>query len=576
MNSETKHCQNCKKPFMIEPEDFGFYEKIKVPPPTFCPECRLIVRRTFRNERTLYHRDCGLCGRSIISMFSVDVPFPVHCQECWWSDKWDPMDYGSAVDFSKPFFEQLKDLQSRVPRSSLTTLNNTNSPYLNYAWFSNNSYMCWDLGYGDNVLYSNACHFLKDSADCSYSKKIELCYECINSKECSRSAYLKDCENCLDSYFLRGCKNCSSCILCDNLRNKNYCVEDRQYSKEEYEKIKDSFIGDFDRLEASKKTFFDRLSKSIVKENSNVQATNCTGYNIWQCKNCHHSFNVFKSENCRFVNDIDSDLKDSMDLSNAAEGELMYAGTSVSGRNLLFNVFAASSFDVYYSVYAAKNDNNLFGCVSLFDKSHCILNKQYTKGEYEVLVPKIVKHMNDLPYVDKLGRTYRYGEFFPPELSPFAYNETLAQEYFPLTKKQAIGQGYRWKEPETKSYKVTMSPADLPKAVKDVPDSIVNEVIGCAHAGKCNQQCTTAFKVVPQELLFYRRMNIPLPRLCPNCRHYERLAQRNPMKLWRRGCACDKTNHTHQGKCPVEFETSYAPDRKEIVYCEACYQNEVV
>jgi hypothetical protein len=31
MQSETKNCQNCQKEFTIEPDDFGFYEKIKVP-----------------------------------------------------------------------------------------------------------------------------------------------------------------------------------------------------------------------------------------------------------------------------------------------------------------------------------------------------------------------------------------------------------------------------------------------------------------------------------------------------------------------------------------------------------------
>ena len=40
MNSEIRQCQNCKQDFTIEPDDFGFYEKIKVPPPTFCPLCR--------------------------------------------------------------------------------------------------------------------------------------------------------------------------------------------------------------------------------------------------------------------------------------------------------------------------------------------------------------------------------------------------------------------------------------------------------------------------------------------------------------------------------------------------------
>lgn len=588
MGPETRQCQNCKQSFTIEPEDFVFCGKMKVPAPTFCPECRLIKRRVFRNERTLYHRDCGLCGKSVISMFSSDAPFPVYCHDCWWSDKWDPMSYGMEIDFSVPFLEQFKKLSDKVPRSPLTVLNNTNSPYLNYAWFSNNSYMCWDLGYGENVLYSNACHFLKDSVDCSYCKKLELCYEGINSKECSRCAYFKDCENCLDSYFLRNCRNCSSCILCENLRNRSYCIENKQYSKEEYESKKKDFVGDFDKLEESKKKFFNRLYSTILKDNNNIQATNCSGDNIWQCRNCYHSFNVFKSEDCRFVNDIDSDTKDSMDLSNAAEGELMYEGTSISGRNLLFNVFVASSFDVSYSIYAAKNNNNLFGCVSLCDKSFCILNKQYTENEYKELIPKIINHMNMKPYIDNMGRVYRYGEFFPSDFSPFAYNETLAQEYFPLEKNEALKQGYKWKDPGVKDYKISKKPEELPKTINEVSDSVLNDVIGCAHGGKCNQSCTTAFKIAPQELIFYKRMNLPLPRLCPNCRHYERLAQRNPMKLWHRGCMCaggksengtytNTSSHQHGGgKCPNEFETSFAPDRKEIVYCESCYNSEVV
>ncbi|GAH75117.1 unnamed protein product, partial [marine sediment metagenome] len=159
-----------------------------------------------------------------------------------------------------------------------------------------------------------------------------------------------------------------------------------------------------------------------------------------------------------------------------------------------------------------------------------------------------------------------------------------AQEYFPLTKEEAEEQGYRWREPETKDYKITIKPDDLSDHIKDVEDSILKETIGCEHAGKCNEQCTTAFKIIPQELQFYKKMNLPLPRLCPNCRHYQRLKQRNPLKLWHRQCMCDykvyknTVEHRHHpdGKCPNEFETSYAPDRKEIVYCEQCYNAEIV
>jgi hypothetical protein len=219
-----------------------------------------------------------------------------------------------------------------------------------------------------------------------------------------------------------------------------------------------------------------------------------------------------------------------------------------------------------------RRRQNAFGlsseyCASLRNKQYCILNRQYSNNEYEELVLKIIKHMNDMPYVSQRASgltfasatagkkeqiVYKYGEFFPPEFSPFSYNETIAQEYFPLTKEQAIEQGHSWKDPEPRNYQITKTPAQLPDHIKDVPDSITEEIIQCAHAKlttsqvvistsqvdnpdrlepTCNEQCTTAFKIIPDELQFYRKMNLPLPRLCPNCRHYARLRQRNPLKL---------------------------------------------
>ena len=176
--------------------------------------------------------------------------------------------------------------------------------------------------------------------------------------------------------------------------------------------------------------------------------------------------------------------------------------------------------------------------------------------------------MSDMPYIDSKGRIYKYGEFFPTELSPFAYNETIAQEYFPLTKEQAISQDYKWKDKDERNYPIDIKNDNIPDNIKDVTDDIVGKVIECSHKGECSQQCTEAFKIVPEELKFYKRMNLSLPRLCPNCRHYERLSQRNPMKLWHRTCM-------HKG-CANEFETTYAPDRPEIIYCESCYQQEVM
>ena len=92
--SENKTCQNCKQDFTIESDDFAFYEKIKVPPPTFCPECRLQRRLAWRNERSLYKRNCNLCKDSMFAIYPADTPFPVYCNRCWFSDDWDVIDYG--------------------------------------------------------------------------------------------------------------------------------------------------------------------------------------------------------------------------------------------------------------------------------------------------------------------------------------------------------------------------------------------------------------------------------------------------------------------------------------------------
>ena len=132
MQPQTKICQNCKTDFTIEPEDFEFYEKIKVPSPTFCPECRMVRRMVWRNERAFYKRKCDLCQKDIISVYSSQSPKKVYCSNCWNGDKWDAIDYGQNIDFSESFFEQFKNLQKQVPRVALINIKSVNSDYQNY------------------------------------------------------------------------------------------------------------------------------------------------------------------------------------------------------------------------------------------------------------------------------------------------------------------------------------------------------------------------------------------------------------------------------------------------------------
>jgi len=578
MNSEIKICQNCKNDFTIEPDDFAFYEKIKVPAPTFCPDCRNQRRLSWRNERSLYKRKDGMTGEDVISVISNDKPFVVYGHNNWWSDKWEPTNYGKEYNFQKPFFSQFRDLLERVPVLAITNINPSNSEYCSFADGNKDCYLCFAAGWNERSCYLTRVGFCKDSLDLQGCVRNELCYENVNCTDCYSLYFSQNCKNCTESYFLYNCRNCNNCIGCVNLISKSYCIFNESHTKEEYEKkMSEMNINSRKGLQAVREEFNKLLSQSIRKYANIVNSPNSTGDNIANSKNTRISFDILdKCEDGAYLFHS-YDLRDNHDGMGMYRCELTYEGIDANfNSRLLSCVTIYHSNDIFYSLNC-HGSHDLFGCIGLRNKSYCIFNKQYSENEYRELVEKIIDHMNSMPYTDKKGVAHKYGDFFPAELSPFAYNETIAQEYFPLTKEQAQENGYSWKEDEVRNYKTTKNPDELSDKIEDISDEILNEIIGCAHEGKCNEKCTMAFKITQQELQLYRKMNLPLPTLCPNCRHYHRLSQRNPMKLWHRQCMCELKNHTHgEEKCPNEFETSYSPDRPEIIYCEQCYAHEVL
>jgi len=571
MKTETKTCHNCKGDFVVEPEDFNFYEKIKVPPPSWCPECRIERKMVFRNERSLYKRKCDLCGEEKILIYPKDSPYRVYCFSCFYGDGWDGATLGREYDFSKNFFEQYKLLYKDVPRLGIIKQGfHINSEYVNRVSDAKNCYLIFGSNDNENCFYGVSYWSCKDSIDCCNLRKSERCLECIDCYNCSNLRFSKECNSCVDSWFLKNCRNCQNCFACTNLRNKNYCIKNEQYSREEYfKKVAEYDISSRAGLEKEKTQNKEEALGYIVPSLVEHHGVNVTGNWIENSKNIKNAFNCDNVEDGRYLFGV-SDSKDVRDLIYWGNGsELIYESINV-GRQCSNVYFSNECWDQLVRAEYCVNcfsSSDLFGCVGLRKKQYCIFNKQYTKEEYEKLVQKIKAEMDKNPYVDPKGRIYKYGEFFPVDMAPFAYNESICQEYKTKTKDQAQAEGYRWREPDMKNYTPTILPNQLPSDIKDVKDNILNEVIACGHLGQCNQQCTTAFKIIPDELSFYRLHNVPLPTLCPNCRHYERLANREPIKLWHRKCM-------NEG-CQNEFETSYAPNRPEIVYCLDCYRREV-
>lgn len=591
MQKETKQCQNCKKNFTLEADDFSFFEKMKVPPPTFCSDCLFQARLIFRNDRNLYRRKSDNDGTEIISMYSKDKPLKIYARDYWWSDKWDSLEYGREYDFSKPFFEQFKKLILDVPWPSFFNWNSANSDFCNFSTDNKNCYLIFGSDFNENTSYCKYSFHCKDSSDLYWVDKAELSYENVDCENIYKVLFSAYSDNCASSSFLYNCSNCQNCLGCVNLKNKSYCIFNEQYAKEEYEKkIKEFNLNNYPDLEEFKKRFEKFRTGFPNRFARIIRSINCTGNNIFNSKNCLICFDVHdSSEDCKNVFLTGWNAKDIYFSSHVGyQTELVYNSIGVfsGAQNVKCSAYVPTCTRVSYS-YNCKSSSDLFGCAGLKNMQYCILNKQYTKEEYEALLPKIIKHMDDMPYADKKRRVYKYGDFFPAELSPFGYNETEAHEYVPLTEEDAKNSGFFWKNPEERNYLVTKRTEDLPGKIGDTLDSTPAEVIACAHDGKCNEQCTSAFKITKSEFDFYRRIDIPLPRLCHNCRHYARLLKRNPYKLWHRKCQCagaksengiygNQTKHNHGSEhCPNEFETSYAPERPEIVYCENCYNSEV-
>ena len=554
MNQEIKNCKNCQKDFTINSEDFNFYEKIKVPAPTWCPECRQIRRYAWRNERTLYRRNCDLCEKSTVTIYSQNKPYKVYCNECWWGDGWDSASYGRDFDFTRPFFEQFAELQHDVPRMALLNKNSVNSDYTNHSGDNRNAYLSFSTWFSENVLYGSWVWHSRECMDCNFVyEKGERLYEVISSRssyQCQYSILLKDCSNCLYCY---DCRGCNDCFMSSNLRNKSYVWRNEQLSREEYlKKLEEHELSSYVEREGLNKEFLDLLKNAIHRYVFSERNVNCVGSLIFNCKNVYQGFDANTIEDSRYVFAVD-DMKDSMDIYHVGVNtELCY---ELHGCTRLSNCkFCHLCYDNMDLTYCdtCQNSQNLFGCVSVKKGEYMIFNKKYSKEEYLVLKDKIIEYMKS---------TGEYGEFFPPSIAPVYYNETQGNFYMPMKKEEVLAKGWHWEDNVPGTFgKETISSASIPDKIEDVPDSYLSEVFVCTT-------CSKNYNITQNELLFYRKENVPFPRRCPNCRYKRRFDLRPPRKLWHRKCMKEG--------CQNEFETSYSPDRPEIIYCEKCYQKEV-
>ncbi|MCB0339176.1 MAG: hypothetical protein KDD53_06215 [Bdellovibrionales bacterium] len=496
----------------------------------------------------MHIRTSDLSGKRIVSTFSSDCNYKVFDQEEWWSDAWNPLDYAREYQLNKTFTEQFSALLEEVPHPALYTSNVENSYYTNFTLNLKNCYLLFGGGDSEECLYGRFIVSSRDVVDSLNLYSCELCYEGVASENCYSCLYFTNCRQCRDCYFVEDCESCENCIFCYGLYRKKYAIFNQEVGKEAYE----SFVSNLFPLTNGKisellEKFSDFKSKLPRRSAHLYSSESCSGDMIHNSKNCHYSFDVRNSEDCFGISFMPNTYY-SLDCTYAAPHGLdhCYEACSSSGSSNSAFIFLCWNCDAAFYSIECHQCQDIFGCVGLRNKRFCIFNKQYSESEYRQLTREISRSMR---------RSGEWGEFFSPSISYFGYNDTVAHEYFPMTRKEVHQLGWNWNF-SIDDYQPNLKAAQISASSAEGENGNTERILHCAESGR-------AYKLMPLELSFYEKMSIPVPQYCPEVRHTKRLLRRNPLRLWKR--RCDISGE--------EILSTFAPGRSEIVISEREFLN---
>ena len=566
---ETKTCRISGKEFAITDRDLEFYDKVSpvfsgkkysIPTPTLCFDERRRRKLCFYNQKSLYKNTCAITWKEIISRIPPESGLMVYSIEAWSDRTWDAKKFGIALDLDRSFFDQVHHLIRTTPYQNLVGAsdNSTNNAlYTNYTADLKDCYLIFNANRVIDGYYSTDVSRSEWCVDCLSCAAVQHAYSCVSCEEvygCFWCEYVTNSRHCVKSRFLQGCDNC---LACAHLSHKTYHILNREVSEKEFRATLEKYFSDetFRNIIDEK---YRRLCLSLpVPCTRNINAKNSLGDTLYNVENCT-GFNMTASTNCHYCETI-TESHDLMDVSYYGhKSEYMYESVAVwrFSQGILFSGVVGKWTNLNYCL-ETKKSQNCFWCVNMHYVDHCILNTPYSTQEYETLCWKIIDHMRS---------TGEWWEFFPHEFSPFGYNESLAQEYFPLTESETHERWWRWyTEPAKPAPKNIYSPLPIAdydekkvwyeRAQKNI-DEILAGILLCEVSGK-------PFKVIKPELAFYIENALPIPRKHPDQRHRERMDLRNPRTLYERTCA----------ECQKAIITTYAPEKLERVVCENCYRS---
>ncbi|MES2930511.1 MAG: hypothetical protein V4665_01880 [Patescibacteria group bacterium] len=492
----------------------------------------------------------------MISILPEECPFPVYDYLYFISDEFDPFSFGIEWQKGTSPIETLLSLRRVFPMPSFLNRDSLslNSDYSNGGRDLKNGYYAFGCFNSENVWYSNLINKSKDVMDSRDISHSEFVYGSLASDYLYKSSFIYFSSHVTESMFLFDCRNCDYCFGCVNLRNKKYHLYNEQVTKEDYELfIKNLYPLSRNAIREYEKKFWELVRSRPMNAPRILGSENVSGVCILNSRNV---FDVIEARNSEHLRHCDGALshKDSMDiLFSGGNSSMLYGAINVGSQasHVKFSVSDKFCTDSEF-IFNSKNLSHCFMCFGLQNKSYCILNKQYEPEEYFDRVDEIKFEML------KRGE-YADGVDFKFSAQP--YNFSSGQSTYPLADKEILEFGsYIANDPETNVGDMPVIESDnVPQTIEETTDDVLKIAILCENTNR-------PFRITVSELAFYRSMKLPLPTIHPSPRMRAFADLKPTAKKYKAVCA----------KCQKEMDSMSDRKKDFILYCEKCYQQEVV
>ena len=522
--------------FEIERE---FCEKYGIPYLQISPVERLRALLAYRNDRRLYRRKCDATGESLISSYRPDCGFQIVKSDVWWGDSWDGLDFAQNTDPTKPFFQQFAALNRRVPREGTSVIRAENSDYNSHTRDSKDCYLSHLAVKAETLLFSYWTVGARDVLEGFYTTDCELCARCSYVTKCYGCVHLVDCSSCNDCHFSSELRGCSNCLFCYNLSGKHYYLYNQPCSKEQFEAAKSQFLSGDEALYTAAVGI---LEKNLLTQPRRAQHTlnseNVCGDHIQNSRDVFNAFDVLNCDRGFNVTNGGGDfIVHSYSVGFPSCSHVFSSVTVRDSSQIFFSANCWNSHNLWYCDNCV-NCTDCFGCVGLKRRRFCVFNREYTETDYRELLAL---------WREQMIERGEWGLFFPTQYSPFCYDETAAQDFFPLSREDIVCRGWQCSP-------VSETAAHESSANSSLP----------AGAKKC-QVCSKAYLRAPKEIDLCQQFGVPLSTRCPDCRITHKLETRSPYALVERLCS----------KCQGATLTSLSENLSQNPWCEKCFLEQI-